>query len=342
MIALADAARLGAIRAFVRVFGARPLVDRELRVAWNGALLVALAFVGVGIVPMWLLALGPIVWGVPHVLADVRYLVVRPGFHRRAMIVVPAVLGLAAGWAGFGVRAALVAGGVVALVARGSWPRRLVVAVSLFALAALAQTAPITATLVYAHLHNAVAVLLFVLWSNRGTEPPNETQRRTGLRLVPVLVVALGALAIATGVLDGAVARATPIGSAWFGDIADQLAPQWLVDDPRIALRLVLLYAFGQSVHYVMWLRLVPEADRTSPRPRSFRQSVRALRNEIGLPLLVVFGLTALVFVVWAGVDLAQARIRYLEVAFFHGWLEIVALALFLVERGSQSQRAEG
>lgn len=337
MIALADAARLGAIRAFVRVFGARPLVDRELRVAWNGALLVALAFVAVGVVPMWLLALGPIVWGVPHVLADVRYLVVRPRYHRRAAVYVPAILGLVAGWAGFGVRAALVAGGVVALVAHGAWPRRVAVAVALFALAALAQTAPIAATLVYAHLHNAVAVLLFVLWW-RGSASPS----RSGLMLVPVLVVALGALGIATGALDGAVTRAAPIGSAWFGDIADQLAPQWLVDDPRVALRLVLLYAFGQSVHYVMWLRLVPEADRTSPRPRSFRQSARALRSELGLPLLVSFAVTALVFVVWAGIDLAQARIRYLEIAFFHGWLEIVALALFLVEGAPQNRAPRG
>jgi hypothetical protein len=327
VIALADAARLR----FVRLLGplARPLlVSRDVRIGWTGALLVASAFVATGLLPLWVLALGPIVWGVPHVLSDVRYLVVRRGYHRRASIAVPAMLGVACGWAGLGVRGALAFGGIAALFAAGTKARRVVVCAAMLALAAAAQASPVVATIVFAHVHNLVALGFFVLWPSLAKARPGAAPR-----LAPAAIAAIGSIAIMGGALDGAVARATPLGSATFDAIVEQLAPAWLVEDPRLAARLTLLYAFGQGVHYVVWLRLVPEADRPSPRPRSFRQSLRALRADLGAPLLVAGALAALVFAAWAMHDLATARVRYLQVAFFHGWIEIVAAAVMIAER---------
>lgn len=49
-----------------------------------GAVAVLGALVGSGVWPLWMLAVGPIVLGVPHVVSDVRYLVAKPGYHRRA------------------------------------------------------------------------------------------------------------------------------------------------------------------------------------------------------------------------------------------------------------------
>ena len=37
------------------------------------------------IAPLWALAIGPLLWGGLHLLADVRYLVVRPRLHRRPL-----------------------------------------------------------------------------------------------------------------------------------------------------------------------------------------------------------------------------------------------------------------
>src|SRR5690348_11917803 len=62
------------------------LVDRERRVAFTGAVLVAAAFAATCAVPMWMVALGPIVWGVPHIVADVRYLIMKQGYHRRPLV----------------------------------------------------------------------------------------------------------------------------------------------------------------------------------------------------------------------------------------------------------------
>ena len=55
---------------------------REARVAVFGVAVVAIALGLSLLAPLWVLALGPIVLGVPHLLADLRYCVVRPGWHR--------------------------------------------------------------------------------------------------------------------------------------------------------------------------------------------------------------------------------------------------------------------
>lgn len=335
MLALADAARLR----FVRLLGplARPLlVSRDVRVAWTGAALVASALVLTSALPVWVLALGPIVWGVPHVLADVRYVVVQPGYHRRALVAAPAAAGVVAAWAGLGLRAVLAGAAVAALFARGSRARRAAVSGAALGLAAVAHLAPAAATLVFAHLHNVVAVAFFVLWRRGGH----------AVRWAPAALFAVLATAVLGGALDPAIARAAPLANATFDDLVDQLAPPSLVawsGVPRLPERLVLLYAFGQSVHYAMWLRLVPEEARPSPRPRSFRQSLRALRADVGAPVLAVAAAVALFVAAWALVDLAGARIKYLQFAFFHGWIELVAAAVMLVEaRGGETAAAGG
>ena len=68
------------------------VVERELRVALiaTGAVLTTLVLTVVA--PLWLLALGPILFGVPHVLSDIRYCVVRRGYHLRPELVL---------WCGF-------------------------------------------------------------------------------------------------------------------------------------------------------------------------------------------------------------------------------------------------
>jgi hypothetical protein len=83
-------APLDAVRAVVlRTLGplASPLLaDREARVGVTGAIAVAVAFGLTCVAPLWLLVMAPLVLGVPHLIADVRYLVVRTGFVCRAQL----------------------------------------------------------------------------------------------------------------------------------------------------------------------------------------------------------------------------------------------------------------
>src|SRR5689334_14076366 len=94
VLAPVDFVRRRALRALGAY--ARPLMrDRELRVALMATAVVVTAFATTMLAPLWMLALGPLVLGVPHVVADLRYVWVRPGYaERRALWIaaVPALL----------------------------------------------------------------------------------------------------------------------------------------------------------------------------------------------------------------------------------------------------------
>lgn len=111
---------------------------------------------------------------------------------------------------------------------------------------------------------------------------------------------------------------------------------------PPLGPRLILLFCFAQSVHYGVWLRLVPEDDRGRPTPRSYRASYRALVEELGAWALGLFAVAALGLAIWACVDLAEARDGYLRFARFHGSLELIAAGLLIVtgRRGAQVRAA--
>jgi hypothetical protein len=112
-------------------------------------------------------------------------------------------------------------------------------------------------------------------------------------------------------------------------DLCQSLSP-WPFDPSSV--RLVLLYAFAQATHYVVWLRLVPEDDRPSKSPRSYGQSFRALTGDLGGLLLWVSVIGALALVGWAVFAPGAARDGYLRLAFFHGHLELAAGALLWAE----------
>ena len=115
--------------ALLRRFGGtlRPLIaDRGARTAVIFTAVVLFAFTATLTMPVALLALGPIVLGVPHVLADVRYLVVRPGFHRVHRLW-PIALPLLGVCTTSDLRVGLLAPLLAALLARGALARRALV-----------------------------------------------------------------------------------------------------------------------------------------------------------------------------------------------------------------------
>jgi hypothetical protein len=313
-----DVARSALLRALgptAGVWSAR----RDLRVAFFGVLAMTTALFGAAYLPGWMLAFGPIVLGVPHIVSDLRYLVAKPRFHRRGWGAL-AVGALLAGTALFGMLAPGIAAVIVAaLFARGAWARKLVVV----ALAGLWLAVTLLhrglSELCFAHAHNLVAVLLFWVWR----------QRRGWLHWVPLAYFTLAVALFAIGAFDRAALK-VPVFGASLSHMVRELG--FGLDGPW-GLRLVLVYAFAQSVHYGVWLRLVPEEDRERPGPRSFTSSYRALIRDVGRPLVWLAALSLVALVAWAVHDLAVARWGYLRVAIFHGPLELVAAAIFFVER---------
>lgn len=298
--------------------GRRLVRDRELRVGVGALVAILFAFVGATTFPMVLLALGPVLLGVPHVLADLRYLVARRGLHRRALGLL-ALAGLVPAALLGHVWPALASAALVALFSRGALSRRLPIAILASMLALLAARHRFEADLAFAHLHNLVAVILWWSWRPRSTRWH------------------LGALAL---YVAASVALLTMPTAWWLGhdlrfvgfdldDARASLAPGWSDD---LAMRMVVLFAFAQSIHYAMWLRLVPDDDRERATTRTFRASFRAVRDDLGVLVLALGASAAIGVLGWALIDLGAARAGYLRAAIFHGHLELVALALFATE----------
>lgn len=294
------------------------LARRERRVAALGTGLVLLAFASTLLAPLWLLALGPVVLGVPHIVSDVRYLVVRPGYHARWPLALAAGVPLALGAiSGDVVWAPLAAAGALA-VARGGRSRRALGFALAIPLAAVCARFAGYAELAFAHLHNLVALALW--WGYR--------ERKTALHAIPLVLFA----ALMVALLSGAATTGMLTGPTGAGSLRAHLASLAPFATPELGVRYVLAFAFAQSVHYAVWLRLVPEEDRAREAPRSFTSSWRALRDDLGVVPLALAGAVAVCIAAWAVFDLAAARTGYLRGAVFHGQLELVAAALLWAE----------
>lgn len=303
------------------------VVDRELRVAFTGVCLLASALISTSLVPIWFIAVGPIVWGIPHVVSDLRYLVARPGYHRRPAVALVAGAGILVASLGFGVRAALAGAAGAILVARASRARRALGLAFVLALLAAAVRAGSWADLFFAHAHNAVGFALWWAWRPRAGR----------LHWIPLALFAAFAALILGGAMDSLALRAG-LHAPWTGlsarGLAYQLSP--LQQGPWPA-RFLVLYAFGQSAHYVAWIRLIPEDARPSPTPRSFSQSLRALRADVGGVLLWISLLSMIALAAWAAMSLGAARNGYIQMASFHGYLELCAAALLWAEAGRRA-----
>jgi hypothetical protein len=330
-LAGADGARAALLRAFGAP-GRALLRDPSLRVALYGVVGLLAALLVTCVAPTYAFAIAPLVLGVPHVLADVRYLVVRPGLHRRPWLALGAVVPLALAGVLTSPAVGLSACVVVALFARGSRVRRAIVALGALCAVTLAAARPETATLCMVHGHNAVgAIFVLAVFS-----------RRRWVEAIPLLLFVAVAVAMILGAFDVALLRPfalrEPATAEPLGLTVARMAP---VKDPVLGVRLVALFVFAQGAHYVAWLRLVPELARERRGVRSFSSSARALKRDLGPWVLAAAACSALGILAAAlSRSLADARDLYLAMAAFHGPLEFAALALVAVEgRGALAPR---
>jgi hypothetical protein len=313
---------------YFRLLGplAKPLVrSRELRIAVFGTVSLCVALALTSTVPLFLLAVGPLVMGVPHVASDLRYLIFRHGIHRRWWLVIPAIGLYAAHTVTFDARYAIGVVMFAALVARGKNHLRRALALGLAgAWMTLATLDGHQTALVFAHLHNFFA--LGFLWAWR----PHRASKQHWL---PIATFVAGAALILGGAIDGVVEHfhgfegtVGRTGIAWnLALYAPGVPWPW-------GARLVLLFAFAQSAHYSVWLRLVPEDDRPRETPRTWAATFAALRADMGLVVGTALFLLTVGLAVWAVIDLYEARMGYLRLVLFHGYLEMAAIALLFVE----------
>jgi hypothetical protein len=331
--------------------GGRALVRRRsVRVPALLSLHAAAAFALALLAPSFLIALAPLVLGVPHLAADVRYLLLRRAVSRwwllasagfaLALVVLRALAearvtlgpslafeqGVAATWVLVGAFGGLLVARAPAAGAPRAAGRGLVrggVALAIGAgIAALAIGAPAPFRLALLHGHNLVAVAVWALLFRRGGR----------LGWLPVALVLSGAGLLASGALLGVTLRhgALSVAGLHLFVAADWLGPG-LSDNAAIAV--ATSFAFLQSVHYAIWLVGVPAGERPGEGGRSWRAAGRELVDDFTAPGVALVVALALLVAVAGLAHAAPTRRLFLALATFHGWLELAALA-YLFARG--------
>ncbi|WP_437976860.1 hypothetical protein WMF11_06780 [Sorangium sp. So ce295] len=294
--------------------------------------------------PSALLVLGPILLGVLHVAADVRYLVLRRGLPSWWRGVVwtacAALVGLRGAQELFGSAAALLraehallaawlgAAVVAGALASRAWRRVALAAAAAVALSAAALAAPRGFRLVLAHAHNLVALALWLALF----------RRRVRAVAWPLGLVLAGTALLASGAMTSLTLRAGWLDA--FG-LHLLLASDWLAPGlpTRAAVALTACYAFLQSVHYAVWLLLIPQEDHPGQRTTTFRMSARSLRRDFGDAGLAAVAAVAGLVLIGALRSALGTRNLVLSLASFHGYLELALLAYFYV-RGDVGRRA--
>jgi hypothetical protein len=316
-LAVLDDVRGALLRTLMRV---RPLrrvfVDPALRIPVAGVIAVAIAFVLAAWQPLVSLWLGAALFGVPHVLAGVRHVGVREGVTPLTRV---ACLG------------ALVVG-VAQLAGAGDGAVRLYVALFAVAVgaelggrgapaivlgAAVAMISPRATLVALAHLHGLSSVAYVAVRARRRGVPAWPLLLATGLVLVGGATGAFDRLWMPT--LYAPRSAAASIVAEAAGSIG------W--NPSAIVLRRALfLYAFGQALHFAVWLRLVPDVDRPSPVPHTFGRALALLEHDFGRwarPVIVLCIAAAPLILVGGG----SAREAYFALTYFHVGLEAAGLA---------------
>lgn len=333
-----DVARGAVLRVLARQPWLRPWVaDRERRIAVLASLGIVSAFVLTLFAPAAVYAVSPIVFGVPHVASDVRYLVVRQGLSRGA---IAAAIGVCAALLGCrllemyvpesgvanGAELAIAAVAAIGLSwlavrAGGSVVRATLWSIAVGGLAIVAVLHATTARLVLAHGHNVVAVAIWiVLFRKRAT----------------ALWLPLGLLAITSGLILSGATFATVVhfgGHDRIGtnliDVADWLAPGL----GAFGVSLTLSYVFLQSIHYAVWLGWIPQEETRGQGSLTFHQSWRSLVADFGWAGITFVVASMVTLAVLACLSLQRTRDLYLYLAGFHAYLEIAMLGYLLVRR---------
>ncbi|GAA2452448.1 hypothetical protein GCM10010191_83440 [Actinomadura vinacea] len=173
-----------------------------------------------------------------------------------------------------------------------------------------------------AHLHNVVP--LFFLWEwarelKTGRVAFRATQAAWVL-LVPALILAGTFDPWLGGDQDGAVAAFAGGGERL---LSAYTPPAWL--DTALALRLLVVFAFLQTMHYVVWVWFMPR--HAHPATERFEQRVGALRGHRAW-LLGAAG--ALLLAVLFISDYTGGKTLYGAIASYHAYLEFPVLLALL------------
>ena len=282
------------------------MANRALRVCLAASFALPVIFAISYTFPLWQLLLGPILLGIPHLISDLRYLVIQQDIHKKLWF----WLGLVPFFSLYVVFLepfyAMIAVCLGAFF--GEHPKRLLMIGLALAGLALSIKEPFWFVIVVLHGHNLIALWIWWHW-----------RKRALWECIPLILCCL-LLSILCFIPPGQEAFLWAPPQLDHDYFTISLVPEILYP---YADSIILSYAFLQSVHYLVWLRLIPEDARPQPSPRTFNKSIRYLKRDFGGLLFYGFLIGMFILAFYACSDPKQARLNYLVVISFHAFLEL-------------------
>ena len=296
--------------------------------------------------PLPTAVIGLILFGILHNLLEIRYVVGR--FHGLlgrpfldllvGLVTAIVVCRLLTGVIGRPAQLAeIVLGyGVIALAARNGLQgrRRQVAWAVLSAATAVSLALPAYHFVVLTHLHNVVPLFFLWEWSRR----IGSRAGRDAFRVVQLLWVLAVPAVVLLGLFDGSLTTDPGIVRSVVGDGQSVVAASAPPGEaaPLLGARLLTVFAFMQTMQYVVWVALLP---RVAPdASASFEARVPWVT---GPRLWAVGFLVAAVVAVLFGIDFAQGKTLYAALAAYTAYLELpVVLALLVGARSLSAPTA--
>lgn len=294
--------------------------------------------------PIWIAVIGPVIWGLPHILASLRYTKIvesKNSLHFKSFFIflwtaitffrigtdlnllqIPEffmfdveIVGLAL---------SVLAFSLLSMSSKQWSMKSLNSGVLLTALVAIcAWKAPIEFAAVILMLHNFIA---YFYWISQSTTKKDRT-----VAILALMITSITTALIVMGFFDGLYKWITPIGyisiaGLDYSDLGKSLAP-WS-ENYQDWFRFFVAYAFTQALHYFVWMKAIPEQHLKQQMPISFRASYHWLLKDFGQKLgkfLFLFCVAALG--IWVFFELKEARLIYFAIASYHGFHEIAGLS---------------
>ncbi len=295
------------------------------------ALLIAVAFIAAVGWPLATYVLTLAVFGVPHVLAEMRYVDARlgPRFDRvlawavgGGVLAIGGVRGLTLlGWLDVEMARVIELGlgiGLALVVMPGkSWRGRVVAVACGTALALGLGWSPPHALLAIAVLHNLTPLLFVAERSGRG----RSLSRAGGLFIAVPLLIATGLPYLALHPLGLVHPEWAPLVEAGLDTHMRAYLPSSAIGTSW-ALHAFSACAFGQCMHYLYVIDVLPRRLSTVPARWPQRWWV------------VLVAASAVSVMAFAVVGFTKARGGYGVLAAMHAWLELPALVLVLMAAG--------
>lgn len=317
----------------------RLFTDRALRLSIFFALACAIYLPLSLFLPAWVAVLGPIMYGLPHIVASFRFSRVETSRGLKSFFVavwtLVTILRVAidmelwnysesfttleiefASW--------ILSFAILWFCSARSWKSLAAGSALLAVILGFAWHLPIEVGAFLLLFHNFVAFFYWIRDSRVGRD-------RVVAAACTAVFCALSAM-ILLGAFDGLYWWLPPQGSIDifdfdYADLGQSLAP-WS-EDYRHWFRFFVAYVFGQSLHYFVWLKAIPEQHLKTQTPVSFRATLNALSRDYGRRMAWVLLVACLASLgVWLMFAMPQARVIYFAIASYHGFYELAALPL--------------